>query len=122
MGNCTGAEHKVVTNGNSRRRRGAALCTSGGARCQGPALQEWRTGRRIQYFNTLVPGSWLMVLRTRSRRDCWEGQVATLVYTSPMLPSYVSVAPLWTDSWSGWAIHRLATWRRRSLHGKMVLH
>ena len=36
-----------------------------------------------------------MVLRTRSRRDCWEGQVATLVFSSPMLRSQVSVALLW---------------------------
>ena len=119
---CTGAEVKVVTNKNGRRWRGAALCLSGEAWCQGSALQEWRTGRRIQYSDTLVPGSWLMVLRTRSQRDCWEGQVATLVFSSPMLRSHVSLAPLWTDSWSVWAIHRLATWRQSSLHGKMVLH
>ena len=48
--------------------------------------------------------------------------MATLVFSSPMLRSHVSVAPLWTDSWSVWAIHRLATWRQSSLHGKMVLH
>ena len=122
MGYCTGAENKVVTNENSQRWRGAAQCPSGEARCQGSALQEWRTGRRIKYSDTLVPGSWLMVLRTRSRRDCWEGQVAALVYSSPMLRSHVSVAPLWTDSRSVWAIHPLATWRQRSLHGQMVLH
>ena len=51
-----GAEHKVVTGGNSRRWRGAALCLSGAARCQGSDLQERRTGRRIQYSDTLVPG------------------------------------------------------------------
>ena len=79
-------------------------------------------GRRIGYSDTLVPGSWLMVLGTHSRRDCWEGQVATQVYSSPVLRSHVSVAPLWTDSWSVWAIHRRATWRQSSLHGKMVLH
>ena len=105
MGYCTGAEHKVSTNENSRRWRGAALCPSGEARCQGSAFQERRTGRRIQYSDTLVRGSWLMVLRTRSRRDCWDGQVAALVYSSPMLLSHDSVAPLWTDSWSVWAIH-----------------
>ena len=118
MGYCTGAEHKVVTNENGRSWRGAALCPSGETGCQGSALQEWRTGRRIQYSDTLVPGSWLMVLRTRSRRDCWEVQR----FSSPMLRSRVSVAPLWTDSWSVWAIHRLATWRQSSPHGKMVLH
>ena len=63
-----------------------------------------------------------MVLRTRSRGDCSEGQVATLVYSTPMLRSHASVTPLWTDSWSVWAIHRLATWPKSSLHGKMVLH
>ena len=63
-----------------------------------------------------------MVLRTRSRRDGWEGQVATLVFSSPMLRSHISVAPLWTDSWSVWAIHGNATWRQSSLHGEMVLH
>ena len=122
MGNCTGAEHKVVTNENSWRWRGAALCPSGEARCQGSALQERRTGRRILYSDTLVPGSWLMVLRTRSQRHCWDGQVAALVYSNPMLRSHVSEAPRWTDSRSVWAIQRLATWRQSSLHGKMVLH
>ena len=78
MGYCDGAEHKVVTKENSRRWRGAALCPLGEARCQGSALQERQTGRRIQYSDTLVPGSWLMALRTRSRRDCWDGQVAAL--------------------------------------------
>ena len=56
-----GAEHKVVTGENGRRRRGAALCISGAARRQGSDLQERRTGRRIQYSDKLVPGSWLMV-------------------------------------------------------------
>ena len=37
-----------------------------------------------------------MVLRMRSRRDCWEGQVATLVFSSQMLRSHVLVAPLWS--------------------------
>ena len=37
-----------------------------------------------------------MVLRTHSRRDCWEGQVATLVFSSPMLRSQVSLVPLWS--------------------------
>ena len=55
-----GAERKVVTGENSRRWRGASLCPSGAARCQGSDLQERRTGRRIQYSDTLVPGSWLM--------------------------------------------------------------
>ena len=40
-------EHKVVINENSRRQRGAALCPSGEASCQGSALQEWQTDRRI---------------------------------------------------------------------------
>ena len=117
MGYCTGAEHKVVTNENSPRWCGAALCPSGEAR-----LQERRTGRQIQHSDKLVPGSWLMVLRTRSRRDCWDRQVAALVYSRPKLRSHISVAPPWTDSWSVWAIHRLATWRQGSLHGKMVVH
>ena len=95
MGYCTGAEHKVVTNENGRRWGGAALSLSGEARCQGSALQEWRTGRRIYYSDTLVQGSWLMVLRMRSRRDCWERQVATLVFSSPVLRGHVSVVPLW---------------------------
>ena len=84
-----------------------------------------RSGERADKSNipnTLVPGSWLMVLRTRSPRDCWEGQVATLVYSTPMLRSHASVAPLWTDSLSVWATHRPAAWRQSSLHGKMVLH
>ena len=56
-----GAERKVVTD----EMRGAALCPSGAARCQGSDLQARRTGRRIQYFDTLVPGSWLMVQSER---------------------------------------------------------
>ena len=56
-----GAERKVVTGENGRRWRGAALCPSGAAQCHGSDLQERRTGRRIQYSDTLVPGSWLMV-------------------------------------------------------------
>ena len=111
MGYCTRAEHKVATNGNSQRWCGAALCPSGEAQFQGSALQKRRTGRRIQHSDALVPGSWLIVLGTRSRRDCWDGQVAALVYSSPMLRNHVSMKPLWTDSGSVWAIHRLATWR-----------
>ena len=34
-----GAEPKVVTGENGRRRRGAALCPSGAARCRGSGLQ-----------------------------------------------------------------------------------
>ena len=56
-----GAEREVVTSDNGRRRRGAALCPSGAARRQGSDLQERRTGRRIQYSDKLVPGSWLRV-------------------------------------------------------------
>ena len=52
---------QFVTRENGRRWIGAALCPSGAARCQGSDLQERRTGRRIQYSDTLVPGSWLMV-------------------------------------------------------------
>ena len=37
-----------------------------------------------------------MVLRTRSRKDCWEGQVATLVFSSLVLRGHISVAPLWS--------------------------
>ena len=60
-----GAERKVVTDENGRSWRGAALCPSGAARCQGSDLQERRTGRRIQYSDTLVPGSSLMVRSER---------------------------------------------------------
>ena len=56
-----GAERKVVTGENGRRWRGATLCPSGAARFQGSDLQERRTCRRIQYSDTLMPGSWLMV-------------------------------------------------------------
>ena len=56
-----GAERKVVTGENGWRWRGAALCPSGAAGCQGSDLQERQTGRHIQYSDTLVPGSWLMV-------------------------------------------------------------
>ena len=56
-----GAERKVVTGGNGRRWPGAALCPSDAARCQGSDLQERRTGRCIQYSDTLVPRSWLIV-------------------------------------------------------------
>ena len=56
-----GAERKIVTGENGRRRPGAALCPSGAARRQGSDLQERRTGRRIQYSNKLVPWSWKMV-------------------------------------------------------------
>ena len=122
MAYCDGAEHKVVTDGNSQRWRGAALCPPGEARGQGSALQERRTGRRIQYCDTLVPGLWLMVLRTRPRGNCWDGQVAVQVYSSPVQWSHVSVAPLWTGSRSVRAICRLVTWRQSSLHDKMVLH
>ena len=111
-----GAERKV-TDENGRRWRGAALCPSGAARCQGTDLQERRTGRRIQYSDTLVPGSWLMV---RSE-DCWDGQVAVQVYSCPVQWSHVSVAPLWAGSRSVRAIRRLVTWRQSSLHDKMVL-
>ena len=37
-----------------------------------------------------------MVHGTRSRRDLWEGQVATLVFSSSMLRSHVPVAPPWS--------------------------
>ena len=102
MGYCTGAEHKVVTNENSQRLRGAALCPSSEARCQGSALQGRRTGTRMQYYDTLVPGSWLMVLRTGSRRDCWDGQVAALVYSG--------VCGLSTDLLHGGKARCMARW------------
>ena len=44
------------------------------------------------------------------------------MYSSPVQWSHVSVAPLWTGSWSVRAIRRLVTWRQSSLHDKMVLH
>ena len=37
-----------------------------------------------------------MILITLSRRDCWEGPMATLVFSSPVLQGRVSVAPLWS--------------------------
>ena len=113
-----GAERKVVTDENSRRWRGAALCPSGAARCQGSDLQERQTGRRIQYSDTLVPESWLMV--RSGRLPGWEGGSAGVLY--PVQWSHVSVAPLWTGSRSVRAIRRLVTWRQSSLHDKMVLH
>ena len=103
-GYCDRAEHKVVTNENSWGWRGAALCPSGEARCQGSALQERRTGRRIQCYDALPPGSCLMAVRTRPQRDCWDGQVAALVYSSPVLRRHTSVVPLWTGGRSVWAI------------------
>ena len=63
-----------------------------------------------------------MVLRTRPRREFWDGQVAVLVYSSPVQWNHVAVAPLWTGSRSVRAIRRLVTWRPSSLHDKMVLH
>ena len=122
MAYCDGAEHNVMTDENSRRWRGAALCPSGEAQYQVSALQERRTGRRIQYSDTLGPGSWLMVLRTRPRRDCWDEQVAVMGYSSPVQWSHVSVALLWTGSRSVRAIRRLVTWRQSSLHDKNLLH
>ena len=112
------AECRVVTDGNGRRWRGAALCSSGAARCQGSDLQEGRTGRRIQYSDTLVPGSWLMVQTERLLG--WTGGSAGVL--DPVQRSHVSLAPLWTGSRSVRAIRRLVTWRQSSLHDKMVLH
>ena len=37
-----------------------------------------------------------MILRTPSRRDGWEGPVAMLVFSSPVLRGRVLVAPLWS--------------------------
>ena len=37
-----------------------------------------------------------MILGTLSQRDCWDGPVATLVFSSPVLRGRVSVAPLWS--------------------------
>ena len=110
-----GAERKVVTDENGRRRRGAALCLSGAARRHGSDLQERRTGRRIQYSDKGL-GQWC------DRRDCWDGQVAVQVYSNPVQWSHVTVAPQWTGSRVVRAIRRLGTWRQSSLHGRMVLH
>ena len=110
-----GAERKVVTGENGRRRRGAALCPSGAAWRQVSDLQERRTGRRIQCSDKLVPGSWC------DRRDCWDGQVAMQVYWNPVQWSHDTVAPQWTGSRGVRAIRRLGTGRQRSLHGRMVL-
>ena len=55
-GSSIGAERKVLTGENGRRRRGAALCISGAARCQGSDVQGRQTGRRIQHSDKLVQG------------------------------------------------------------------
>ena len=79
-----GAERKVVAGKSGRRRRGAALCPSGAARCQGSDLQERQTDRGIQYSDKLVPGSWLMV---RSERLLgWAGGSAGLLESGAMEP------------------------------------
>ena len=79
-----GAEPKVVTGENGRRRRGAALCPSGAARCQGSDLQERRTGRGIQYSDKLVPGSWLMVRLERLLG--WAGGSAGVLESGAVEP------------------------------------
>ena len=48
-----GAERKVVTGENSRRRRGAALCPSGAARRQGSDLQERQTNNPTSWCQGL---------------------------------------------------------------------
>ena len=79
-----GAERKVVTGENGRRRRGAAPCPPGAARCQGSDLQERQTGRRIQYSDKLLPGSWLMVRSERSLG--WAGGSASVLESGAVEP------------------------------------
>ena len=73
-----------MTGENGRRWLGAALCPSGAARCQGSDLQERRTGRRIQYSDTLVPGSWPMVWSERLLG--WAGGSAGVLESGAVEP------------------------------------
>ena len=94
-----GAERKVVTDENGRRWRGAALCPSGAARCQGSDLQERRTGRRIKYPDTLVPRSWLMV---RSERLLgWAGGSASVLESGAMKPRLGDASVEWQQECAG---------------------
>ena len=95
-----GAERKVVTDGNRLRWRGAALCPSGAARCPGSDLQERRTGRRIQYSDTLVPGSWLMV---RSERLLgWAGGSAGVLESGAVEPRLGGAPVDWQQECAGY--------------------
>ena len=95
-----GAERRVVTDENGRRWLGAALCLLGAARCQGSDLQERPAGRRIQYSDTLVPGSWLMV---RSERLLgWAGGSAGVLESGAVEPR-LSGAPVdWQHECAGY--------------------
>ena len=95
-----GAERKVVTDENGRRWRGAALCPSSAARCQGSELQERRKGRRIQYSDTLVPGSWLMV---RSERLLgWAGGSARVLESGAVEPRLRGAPVDWQQECAGY--------------------
>ena len=95
-----GAECRVVFDENSRKWRGAALCPSGAARCQGSDLQERRTGRRIQYSDTLVPGSWLMV---RSERLLgWAGGSAGVLGSGAVEPRLGGAPVDWQQECAGY--------------------
>ena len=54
-----GAEREVVTGGNGRRRRGAALCPLGATRRQGSDLQlsAWQEGAALQTLSLRAPCS-----------------------------------------------------------------
>ena len=95
-----GAEHKVVTDENGRRWRGAALCPSGAARCQGSDLQERQTGRRIQYSETLVPGAWLMVRSERSLGRA--GGSAGVLESGAVEPRLVGAPVDWQQECAGY--------------------
>ena len=95
-----GAERKVVTGENSRRWRGAALCPWGAARCQGSDLQERRTGRRIQYSDTLVPGSWLMV--SSERLEGWAGCSSGVLKSGAVEPRLCGAPVDWQPECAGY--------------------
>ena len=94
------AERKVLTDENGLRRRGAALCPSGAARCQGSDLQERRTGRRIQYSDTLVPGSWLMVRLERLLG--WAGGSAGVLESGAVEPRLGGAPVNWQQECAGY--------------------
>ena len=95
-----GAECKVVTHKNGRRWCGAALCSSGAARCKGSDLQERQTGRRIQYSDTSVPGSWLMVQSDRLLG--WAGGNAGVLESGAVEPRLGGTPVDWQQECAGY--------------------
>ena len=91
------AERKVVTDENGRRWRGAALCPFG---CSGSDLQERRTGRRIQYSDTSVPGSWLMVQSQRLLG--WAGGSAGVLESGAVEPRLGGTPVDWQQECAGY--------------------